>query len=210
VVTHGNFKIDSAVQILAKPSMMNPEGGGPPFGRDHGQARGAPAAGAKPETKVGRLDAPEAFRKQIDGVLAVYFRIHHALSRDDPASASGEGKNLAEALGAVDMGLLEGEAHMAWMKELSDLTKTAQAIGAADDVVKLREQFHLLSESLTAVVQRFGSGGAQAVLQFHCPMAFDNRGANWLQNKSGVENPYFGQAMFQCGEQTATLAPAAE
>jgi Cu(I)/Ag(I) efflux system membrane fusion protein len=27
VVTHGNFKIDSALQIQAKPSMMNPEGG---------------------------------------------------------------------------------------------------------------------------------------------------------------------------------------
>ncbi len=28
VVVNGNFKIDSAIQILAKPSMMNPEGGG--------------------------------------------------------------------------------------------------------------------------------------------------------------------------------------
>ncbi len=28
VVTNGNFKIDSALQIQAKPSMMNPEGGG--------------------------------------------------------------------------------------------------------------------------------------------------------------------------------------
>ena len=28
VVTNGNFKIDSAIQILAKPSMMSPEGGG--------------------------------------------------------------------------------------------------------------------------------------------------------------------------------------
>jgi Cu(I)/Ag(I) efflux system membrane fusion protein len=26
VVTNGNFKIDSALQIQAKPSMMNPEG----------------------------------------------------------------------------------------------------------------------------------------------------------------------------------------
>jgi Cu(I)/Ag(I) efflux system membrane fusion protein len=28
VVVNGNFKIDSAMQIEAKPSMMNPEGGG--------------------------------------------------------------------------------------------------------------------------------------------------------------------------------------
>lgn len=32
VVAKGNFKIDSAIQIQAKPSMMNPEGGGPAMG----------------------------------------------------------------------------------------------------------------------------------------------------------------------------------
>ena len=32
VVVNGNFKIDSAVQILAKPSMMSPEGGAPQGG----------------------------------------------------------------------------------------------------------------------------------------------------------------------------------
>ncbi|NDY42622.1 efflux RND transporter periplasmic adaptor subunit [Dissulfurirhabdus thermomarina] len=36
VVTNGNFKIDSALQIQARPSMMNPEGGGPAPGHMHG------------------------------------------------------------------------------------------------------------------------------------------------------------------------------
>lgn len=36
VVAEGNFKIDSALQIQAKPSMMNPEGGGSGGGHDHG------------------------------------------------------------------------------------------------------------------------------------------------------------------------------
>lgn len=35
VVTHGNFKIDSAIQILAKSSMMSPEGGVAPAGHSH-------------------------------------------------------------------------------------------------------------------------------------------------------------------------------
>jgi len=37
VVTKGNFKIDSALQIQAKPSMMNPQGGGASSGHHHGQ-----------------------------------------------------------------------------------------------------------------------------------------------------------------------------
>ena len=36
VVTKGNFKIDSALQIQAKPSMMTPEGGGGSSGHQHG------------------------------------------------------------------------------------------------------------------------------------------------------------------------------
>lgn len=36
VVVSGNFKIDSALQIQAKPSMMTPEGGGSGGGHDHG------------------------------------------------------------------------------------------------------------------------------------------------------------------------------
>jgi Cu(I)/Ag(I) efflux system membrane fusion protein len=35
VVTHGNFKIDSALQIQARPSMMNPAGGTAPAGHQH-------------------------------------------------------------------------------------------------------------------------------------------------------------------------------
>jgi Cu(I)/Ag(I) efflux system membrane fusion protein len=36
VVTKGNFKIDSSLQIQAKPSMMSPEGGAAPMGHQHG------------------------------------------------------------------------------------------------------------------------------------------------------------------------------
>jgi Cu(I)/Ag(I) efflux system membrane fusion protein len=40
VVVSGNFKIDSALQIQAKPSMMNPEGGGSGGGHDHSAGQG--------------------------------------------------------------------------------------------------------------------------------------------------------------------------
>jgi Cu(I)/Ag(I) efflux system membrane fusion protein len=155
-----------------------------------------------------KLDAPNEFRKQIDNVLTVYFRIQEALSQDNAKTVQKEGKNLQKALDAVDMRLLTGHAHIVWMKDLEDLTKQAKAITATADIKKQRESFYLLSESLTSVVQRFKTSGAHAVLQFHCPMAFGNRGAHWLQNKGGVQNPYFGKMMFKCGKQTAVLVDA--
>jgi Cu(I)/Ag(I) efflux system membrane fusion protein len=36
-------------------------------------------------------------------------------------------------------------------------------------------------------------------------MAFGGKGAHWLQNKTGVQNPYFGKMMPKCGKVTETL-----
>jgi len=36
-------------------------------------------------------------------------------------------------------------------------------------------------------------------------MAFNNRGANWLQGTPEIQNPYFGAAMFRCGSLTETI-----
>jgi Cu(I)/Ag(I) efflux system membrane fusion protein len=56
VVTNGNFKIDAALQIHGKPSMMNPEGGAVPAGHPHeGHASAPPAAAAVPTAGAGTV-----------------------------------------------------------------------------------------------------------------------------------------------------------
>ena len=72
-----------------------------------------------------------------------------------------------------------------------------------------RKGFALLSDSMAAVARRFGTTGRDPVLRFHCPMAFNNRGGYWLQNRESTENPYFGSAMFKCGEITETIITGA-
>ena len=219
VVVNGNFKIDSALQIMAKPSMMSPEGGVAPAGHAGHGGMAMPKKKLKPEKEPTKghemveskkadwrkLNIPEAFQKQIDKVLDVYFVIQEALSNDNTNAVQKAGKNIRISLVAVDMGLLSGHAHMVWMKDLKDLTEQAETMETSSDIKKQREAFYLFSEVLTSVVKKFGSSGVQAVLQFHCPMVFGGRGAHWLQNKSDLQNPYFGKMMPKCGELTATL-----
>jgi Cu(I)/Ag(I) efflux system membrane fusion protein len=207
VVVNGNFKIDSALQILAKPSMMSPEEGVPMTGHAlHGDMVMPHVKGKEtPKTAKQETQAPLAFREQIDGVLTAYFEIQKGLYRDEAKEVGKGGKSLLNAVKTVDMELLSGNAHMVWMKELKDLNEQGSALEKTSDINRQREAFYLVSETLTSVVKQFGTSGKQAVLQFHCPMAFDGRGADWLQNGSEVQNPYFGQAMPQCGEQIATL-----
>ena len=41
-------------------------------------------------------------------------------------------------------------------------------------------------------------------------MAFDNKGAGWLQSDKDVLNPYFGASMLRCGSVTETLFEGAD
>ena len=158
------------------------------------------------KSKTGSEPAPLTFREDLDDLLASYFKIWKALAQDKTKEINEHGINFQEALKSVDMKLLSGEAHIAWMKELEHLNSQASTLENSDDINKQREAFYLLSETLISVVKQFGTGGAQTVLQFHCPMAFKGKGADWLQNQEAVENPYFGEKMLKCGEKTAVLA----
>jgi len=201
VVVSGNFKIDSAIQILAKPSMMSPEEI-VPTAEDQEKP---PQKGV--EEKLESFKVSNAFKTQIDSVFSAYFTIHQALSQDNFSGAQSSAKSLLEALDAVDMDLLTGSAHMSWMEYQKALEKSAQGVAGAKDIEGARSRFILLSDSLYAVAKKFGTSGKQLVLRFHCPMAAGGKGAYWLQNKAGTENPYYGSAMFKCGDQVETISP---
>jgi Cu(I)/Ag(I) efflux system membrane fusion protein len=205
VVVNGNFKIDSALQIIAKPSMMSPEGGAPPPGHQHGDLSVAPGAEREAQAGAPRSEVPDAFKTQLDSVFTAYFDVQQSLSRDDLDAAQTAAKKALNKLDAVDMTLLEGPLHMAWMKEHGNIETIAKKLSGEQDIEKARQAFAQLSESLAVVAKKFGTSGAQPILRFHCPMAFDGRGADWLQNRPGTENPYFGATMFTCGKQTEVI-----
>ena len=203
VVVNGNFKIDSAIQILAKPSMMSPEEGMKPSGHDHGTQQKESTS----EVNLEPFETPALFKSQLDGVFSAYFMMHQVLSQDEMKGAQDGAQKLLESLNNVDMKLLEGPAHMTWMKEMKSITSSAQRVAESKNIESSRSEFISLSKSLYRVAKQFGTSGTQPVLRFYCSMAAEGRGAYLLQNKTGVENPYYGSAMFACGEQVETISP---
>jgi Cu(I)/Ag(I) efflux system membrane fusion protein len=206
VVVNGNFKIDSAIQILAKPSMMSPEGGVQLSGHDHDAQQKKTTSEGGEETFESFV-TPEAFKSQLDGVFSAYFMIHQALSKDDLKGAQDGAEKLLPSLENVDMKLLEGPAHTAWMKEHRSITSSAQRIAGSKNIETGRSAFITFSDSLYKAAKQFGTSGTQPVLRFYCSMAAEGKGAYWLQNKTGTENPYYGSAMFGCGDQIEVITP---
>jgi len=315
VVTRGNFKIDSALQIEAKPSMMTPEGGGggghrhgeepqkatdpatpqkmevPPLvrtqllrvakahetisaamkadelgqakaafeelgeaidqvdgehlsghnrmmwnelsmllendafeGREATQLEEAEAVFALLERHAQRLReqfglghehmatpelteaaAPHSFRQQLADVWAAYRELHGALAGDDREAAIVASEGMQRALAAVDMTILDHQAHMAWMPMQERMQTALQETADAADLEGIRASFPAVSEALWEAIETFETAPAGPVYKLRCPRAFDGHGAIWLQRDQETRNPYFGAAMLKCGDVVETI-----
>lgn len=134
-----------------------------------------------------------------------------APARPDLAAALGAYLSLAERLAADDIeGARKAAAQLAESAKSSDTvaSKAAAEAGSAKGIEALRTAFDRVSAALISEVRKSGSPLPEAMDVVHCPMAFNNRGADWIQRKGPVRNPYFGAQMLECGEVTESIPPA--
>lgn len=202
VVVNGAFRIDSAMQIAAKPSMMTPDAGaGDPHAGHAGMAAG-PVGGAMPG-RPGLVAVPDSFVFALKPVYAAYLDAQEALAADDLGGFSRAAADLRSALGFVEEAGLVGEPLGVWRRAAAKL----RAEPGITDIERARARFEGMSEAVIALQSRFGHHGSEEWNLAHCPMAFDNRGADWLQRGTQINNPYFGESMLRCGDIRASFKP---
>lgn len=120
-------------------------------------------------------------RNEHGQILADYMEIKNALVGSDAEKAATAAGRLAKA----------DEAG-------AEITGSAAKIAENADLEYQREEFFKLSGFMYEHVKNSENQGETVYWQ-HCPMAFDNSGANWLSMESDIRNPYFGDAMLTCG-----------
>ncbi|TWU22395.1 Cation efflux system protein CusB precursor [Novipirellula galeiformis] len=323
VVIHGNFKLDSALQISAKPSMMTPQGGGGSTGHHHGnesptpldssiamsghamslppafvtaaiavvdqyetlresleaadlqaiqanfvtlgeKMASVPPANLSPELSglwrelamllqndsvegrdvqsmrdadrvfavtrrhieqlknqfalsmdddepaVEVLDAPQAVVTQIKQLVPIYLAISEALAADESEHAKQSVSKLHDWIAATSAVEGSGKAIERWTKERRDLSEITARLSKANDLETLRSSFALLSEQMLSLQRMFGLPASQSLYELHCPMAFDGRGASWIQSDDAVRNPYYGASMLKCADRIEKLEARGE
>ncbi len=194
VVMRGNFKIDSALQIQAKPSMMSPADEEPEH-RQHARAR---------------LEAPEELAELIGETLQDYYALQEALAADGVQGPSGAARALQANLESADVSFDDPAVEQAWRDRAPALRATAGTIVEADGIEAQRKHFAHLSGLVHELLVTFGVPGDEPIYVLHCPMAFDNEGADWLQPDKETRNPFYGAKMLKCGEVVHTLKPQRE
>lgn len=193
VVTRGNFQIDSALQIRAGQSMMNPA-----TDKDDD---GAEAPGEAPRAHLhGEAAAP------VRGLTDAYLSLTAALADDDAQAAAEAVEALAEAHDRVDPDALPDAFAALWAEHTDAIADAIAHLSAADDLDAMRTAYQPLSAALIAVTERSHIEGAGTLYRAHCPMAFDNEGASWITDQLQVRNPYFGAQMRRCGSIEQTLS----
>lgn len=203
IAVNGVFKIDAAAQLEGKPSMMNPGGGKAPAAHDHGAMDMSESEAVQQVQETGDeeivQDVPGIFKEQLTEVYNVYIDMKDAFVAADAARVSEDAGKMAEQLEQVDMGLLEGAAHMEWMEHLELLNNSLDIIEGSSDIDVQRKEFISLNNTFYETVKTFGIQKDSVYYQY-CPMADNDRGAYWLSNEKEIRNPYFGDMMLTCGE----------
>ena len=128
----------------------------------------------------------------VDTLIDPYLMIQKGLAGDDLAAAQ---KGAEHYLKAMESAPHEGEAH----EEAKDLIKPAKAISETEDIKAARAAFLDLSRQMASLVEHVGTTKDTPLYTAFCPMAFNNKGGQWVQSEKTVSNPYYGSMMLRCG-----------
>ncbi len=131
----------------------------------------------------------------LNDVFDHYTQLQSALAADNIQAAKKSAAHLAEAAEKVATEDLESSIKKGWKNHGDSLKKAAQS-AARSNLTEARTHFETISKAAIALAE---TARPKDLAVYRCPMAFDNKGADWLQKKGDVSNPYFGSSMLRCG-----------
>ena len=151
------------------------------------------------------MDAPPEVTQQLNGFVGPYLGVGKALAADDLEAAKQAVDPLHQRLASLLPIVSESKAVEMWSKEKRDLSEIVARLQKANDLAALRSGFALLSEQMLSLERMFGLPTDAALYELHCPMAFEGRGASWIQSDDAVRNPYYGPSMLKCADKVEKL-----
>ena len=158
-----------------------------------------------PKTVPPKAPVSHDFIENLGPIYDAYLALQASLASDDLTrtnSAYGLLKMNMESVGQKNKDLPEP-----WISLSRSLESNLPASGEFSSIIAAREVFEAVSVFVLSLEKEFGHTESRMLYEVFCPMAFDNKGAFWLQTNKKVNNPYFGASMLSCGEVTESYSP---
>jgi RND family efflux transporter MFP subunit len=188
IVTSGQFLLDSESRL--KEAVAKHLSGG--LG---GHAGGANAPG-KAETQVPVAPVTKVTVPHTDDIVKAYLPLAKKLGERQADEKPIDPAALVD-IATMAAGHASGEA-----KVLAQAVSDAAAGLKGKPIAEQRKGFIAVSDAILALVRAStpSNGVAPTLFVMYCPMAFDDKGAHWLQDTDALANPYYATAMKRCGE----------
>lgn len=157
-------------------------------------------------TATTNLKVPAEFQSEVKPLLNFYFTLSNLLASDQEQKSLDASPKLKQILGSIQTSTLKGDSLSIWNREAANLSKIADQFALARDLKSVRNSFALLSQEVLLLVKTFSLAQHEPIYELHCPMAFQGRGAIWLQRSTQVQNPYFGASMLKCADRVTLIS----
>lgn len=154
-----------------------------------------------PVVKVASYSA--AFDASFENLLNQYYALRDALVASDTAAANKATAILIQSadelkldeLKAIDTNNIIIPTAQTYTGGISSESK---GLLGESNIENKRKAFQMISGNLFDLT-RTVRYGKEKVYLLHCPMAFNDAGADWLSSSTEIKNPYFGSKMLTCG-----------
>lgn len=159
----------------------------------------------KPEEKQDPLAIREntgPFNESFEKLLGAYYQLKDALVASDSAKASTAAALVTGAADSLRLEEIQGDS-TGVIKETArsfsgTISTSAKALAAEKNLDAKRKEFEVIADAIWSLTRTVKYKGQKVYWQF-CPMAFNDKGAYWMSNQREIRNPYFGDAMLECG-----------
>lgn len=196
VVAQGTFKIDSEFQIQAKDSMMSAKDLLSPYGSRLDYRK--PIQKARDWLEVEKPSV--GLTKQLLQIKELYLELQLSLAEDSFDDSKEILKDIFSELENIDLYHLELHESKVIKLLKTNLDSSIKAAISSKVFKDIRLCFFNLSEWMIVLTENNWIKKEVGLSKMFCPMAFDNKGAFWIQEDEDIMNPYLGTKMQKCGE----------
>lgn len=143
----------------------------------------------------------DSFSVSVQRALGEYYQLTEAFVQKDSGAVNLRAGSFAASMQAIAMQELKADSQLIALAAgiQQGIATEATAIVSNTDWTKKYRSLQTISDQFFDMLRTVQYKGGK-VYQQHCPMAFDNTGANWLSQQPAIRNPYFGDDMLECGQ----------
>jgi hypothetical protein len=158
------------------------------------------------QVPLNKSDNNDLFNLSFGKLLGDYYFLKDNFITENDTLISYFAKQLMVDADSLKFGELKADSAIILTAKSSaeSISDELKGLLGEKDLESRRKSFSTVGEQLYDLV-RTVQYNKSVVYHDHCPMAFNEAGANWLSNSSGIKNPYIPKKMPTCGSIMDTL-----